>query len=314
MIKLAIAGAGRRGLRFLSELLQERPSFVSEVAIADTSESAREGVIGRGIPVFASLLDCIKDFRPDAVIVATSAEDHSSAVHICAERGLHVLCEKPIGLSLEEAISMVQAVRDAGVIGVAGYQTRHFPRTRVVRNWVAQYPAASAIVSTYGWTTHLIDTAIALLGSPIEVSATNLSSGTPDVFGGVPTMQINTTHERGSCVQFAHPMFLRKESPNEVHVVVEGGKVHWRLWADEVCGTPLGRGAEPSSWLAPGIPPLHDFLRAIETGAQPVCSLSDGVEPLSVYAAAVRSARTGKTVRTTDRELAREAMSFRVPD
>lgn len=49
------------------------------------------------------------------VLVCTPDALHHAAVMACAERGLHVVCEKPVGLNAAEALQMWSAYRDRGL-------------------------------------------------------------------------------------------------------------------------------------------------------------------------------------------------------
>lgn len=90
----------------------------------------------------------------DAVIICTpNAFHHESAIE-AAGLGKHVLCEKPIDISLASADSMIEACRKAGVkLGVA-YQRRMSPDIRVVkelldRNVLGRVFAAELTVNNY---------------------------------------------------------------------------------------------------------------------------------------------------------------------
>jgi len=52
----------------------------------------------------------------EAVYVATPVHAHREQVLACARAGKHVLCEKPLGLTVAEAEEMVRACRRAGVV------------------------------------------------------------------------------------------------------------------------------------------------------------------------------------------------------
>ncbi len=51
----------------------------------------------------------------DAVDVITDVETHAKFVHLAASRGLPVICQKPLAPTLEIALGMVQACKNAGV-------------------------------------------------------------------------------------------------------------------------------------------------------------------------------------------------------
>jgi 1,5-anhydro-D-fructose reductase (1,5-anhydro-D-mannitol-forming) len=68
--------------------------------------------------------DLANDPEVDAVFVATPNSEHRHAVIAAARAGKHVLCEKPLALSLSDAEEMVQACRQAGVVLRMGLQFR----------------------------------------------------------------------------------------------------------------------------------------------------------------------------------------------
>ena len=44
--------------------------------------------------------------HPQAVLVYTNTFDHRSVVETCARRGVHVMMEKPLAVSLEDAMAI----------------------------------------------------------------------------------------------------------------------------------------------------------------------------------------------------------------
>lgn len=65
----------------------------------------------------------------EAVHVATPVVTHLPFAIAAAQRGLHVLCEKPLADSMAEAQGIVAAVTRAGVVGAVGFELR-FKETR----------------------------------------------------------------------------------------------------------------------------------------------------------------------------------------
>lgn len=68
-----------------------------------------------------------EDDEIDVVVVATPPTTHADIVVEAAEAGKHVLCEKPFAHSLEDAIRMRDAARDAGIVGAVGHEFRWLP-------------------------------------------------------------------------------------------------------------------------------------------------------------------------------------------
>ena len=70
----------------------------------------------------------------DAVIVATPNFTHLPITLACVEAGKHVMCEKPLGVSLDEAVTMVRAARDAGVRHMTAFTYRFAPSMRYLKH------------------------------------------------------------------------------------------------------------------------------------------------------------------------------------
>jgi len=98
---------------------------VTLVAVSDPDKGGRESAASRlGIVTAYSHYEEMLDREAlDLVIVAPhDASVHPEMVTAAARRGLHVFCEKPLAVSLEQADKMVRATAD--VRGAVAYQNR----------------------------------------------------------------------------------------------------------------------------------------------------------------------------------------------
>jgi 1,5-anhydro-D-fructose reductase (1,5-anhydro-D-mannitol-forming) len=73
----------------------------------------------------------------DAVYVSTTNERHAAGVHAAVGAGCHVLCEKPLATSLDQARAMVDAAAGAGVVMATNHHLRNAPVHRTLRTLVA---------------------------------------------------------------------------------------------------------------------------------------------------------------------------------
>lgn len=71
----------------------------------------------------AQLLDTGVDI--DCVLIATPNCNHVEDVLLCAQHGLHVLCEKPLSSSVLDSVGMIRACREAGVKLMVGYRLQY---------------------------------------------------------------------------------------------------------------------------------------------------------------------------------------------
>lgn len=72
----------------------------------------------------------------DAVIVAAANAAHYPATMAALDAGLHTLCEKPLALTLAQAIEMRDRAADAGVITAVPFTYRYMPSTRYVKHLI----------------------------------------------------------------------------------------------------------------------------------------------------------------------------------
>jgi len=72
----------------------------------------------------------------DAVSVCTPNVAHHSTSVAALNAGVHVLVEKPLAVTLDQAIDMVRAAKRSGKILSVGFQPRYDPNTRVIKEIV----------------------------------------------------------------------------------------------------------------------------------------------------------------------------------
>ncbi|MEP4768662.1 MAG: Gfo/Idh/MocA family oxidoreductase [Roseibium sp.] len=126
MIKLALAGFGLIGKRH-AKAIAENP----RCELAALIEPEQSKATGQSCPVFNALEDI--DCAIDGVILATPTNLHrAQAVH-AMERGWHVLIEKPIAGTVEDAEAIARTSTETGRKVLVGHHRRHHPRVQKLR-------------------------------------------------------------------------------------------------------------------------------------------------------------------------------------
>ena len=123
-IKIAIAGSGfgrKVALPVYTELKEFEPVAVWSRRPERARELAGEAGVEFGTADFEELVSVP---GLEAVHVATPVVTHVQFAVAAAERGLHVLCEKPLAENLGDARLIVAAIRSAGVVGLVDYELR----------------------------------------------------------------------------------------------------------------------------------------------------------------------------------------------
>ncbi len=80
--------------------------------------------------------EVVNDPKVDLVDIAAPSAIHAQVAMAAARNGKHVLCEKPLALSLQDARAMVEAVEKAGVINMIGFNYRCVPALALAKQMI----------------------------------------------------------------------------------------------------------------------------------------------------------------------------------
>jgi len=73
--------------------------------------------------LFTDLDDMLQKTHPQAVLAYTNTYDHRRVVEICARRGIHVMMEKPLAVSTEDAHAIERAAQQGKIHVLVNYET-----------------------------------------------------------------------------------------------------------------------------------------------------------------------------------------------
>ena len=135
-VNVVVVGAGKWARECWAPLLNEQPHLYTVRAVVDPRPSAAAALAAdlRLPPenTYSDLDSAIAAAAPiDAGIVLTGPEQHAAVIVELAEHGLHVLTEKPLATSGEQASRIAGAVRAAGVKAAVVQNYRY--ETRIQR-------------------------------------------------------------------------------------------------------------------------------------------------------------------------------------
>lgn len=98
------------------------------------AETAQETAAQFGIPHTGTSFERLLDEHPvDAISICTPHIEHRAAVMAALARGVHVCCEKPLGMSHGEAAALAAAADRAGVCGMVNYVYRFMGTARLLK-------------------------------------------------------------------------------------------------------------------------------------------------------------------------------------
>lgn len=137
-VRLGIAGMTHGHVVFY--LRQPENPAIELVGIAEGDAA----VVGRyderfGINrdlVYADLDDMLDQTQPEAVAAFGSIYDHLRVVEACAPRGIHVMVEKPLAVSMEHASRMAALARQHNIHLLTNYETTWYASNQAVYHMV----------------------------------------------------------------------------------------------------------------------------------------------------------------------------------
>jgi len=124
---------------YLPALANHPVADVRGIAGGSRRDHTRAFAAKWSIPAAYDSLDELLAAEPlDALLVLTPNANHFASVMAGLTHGLHVLCEKPLGLSAGQARQMAEAAEQAGVITMVPFTYRFMPVNRYVKELVEE--------------------------------------------------------------------------------------------------------------------------------------------------------------------------------
>lgn len=277
---------------------------------------------------FATTLEAVAG-DIDVVDICTPTHLHLEFCLRAAAVSKHVICEKPLALTVAEGQRMIQACRAAGVRLLVAHVLRFFPEYRMAReiaargdigepavlrlsrctfrprkadNWYVDAPRSGGMILDL--MVHDFDYARWVAGDVVRVFAKAAQTSTPP--GGIDHALAILTHRRGAISHlegswaYPPPMFLTRleiagaagliECTSPATTAIE---MHLRSEGGPSQDVPL-----PTSPLreSPYTTQLRAFHEALVQGTEPPVRAEDGVAAVQIARAAIESARRGTPV------------------
>ncbi len=289
---------------------------VASRELARAEAYAREWEIGRAVAPYEALL---ADPEIDAVYIPLPNHLHAEWTIKAARAGKHVLCEKPLALSVDEVDAMETACREARVVLAEAFMYRHHPQTLKVKelldagaigtlrflrgsfSFPLVRPNDVRLRPEWGggclWDVGCYPLSFArfLVGrEPVRVFGSQVPgpTGIDETFAG----QV----EFPGGVLFQFDAGFRSQARAEMELAGTGGTIHvrhpWRPEQDYPLT--LTREGQTEEIAVPGedrfLLEIEDLERAVRTGLPPRVSLADSRANVAALVALQRSAREGR--------------------
>jgi len=233
---------------------------------------------------YSDLGALLRDSRVDAVFIASPNALHAQHALQAAQAGKHILSEKPMTTTLDDAVAMVRTCRARGVKLGVGYHLRQHPGLREARRLVAEGVLGTVALAQGQW------------GFGVR------GQDTPRPLEQLLAMALR--FDRGTIATVCCGRRL-PDSRNDLVLYGSRGRLLGSdaLWEgrqgtfDVVSETMHTTDTYPPQPLANFIDELDDFHRAIVESREPAATGLDGLRVVQVTLAMIASARDQRTIR-----------------
>jgi 1,5-anhydro-D-fructose reductase (1,5-anhydro-D-mannitol-forming) len=302
----------------------------SVVAVMSSSqERAKRFATENGIPnSYATVEGLLEDPTVDVVYISTTNERHRSQVFLAAKAGKHVLCEKPLALTVADAREMVDVCRQCQVVLGTNHHLRnavtHRAMRRLIKEGAIGQPLAARVFHAVflpprlqGWrvaspeagggvvldiTVHDADTLHFVLDDDAE-EVVALSGRQGMAQSRLEDVAMGAIRFRSGVLAQFHDAFTIKHARTGFEVLGTDGSL---IGEDVMTQEPQGRvylqkqdkrqelELEPHENLYRH--QVRYFNAAVNGNGTPFTTGEDGVRSLAVAAAVMESTRTGQRV------------------
>ena len=134
-VRIALAGCGRISRNHFDAIA--KVDGLELAAVCDiVPERASAAALRFGVPAFESVDDMLASATCDAVALCTPSGLHPTHGILAARAGKHVICEKPMAITLEDADALVRECDAAGVQLFVVKQNRLNPAIQLLKRAV----------------------------------------------------------------------------------------------------------------------------------------------------------------------------------
>lgn len=129
-MRVGVVGAG-----FMGRTHAEAWASIPDVEVAGITSGGDPSGAALAAELGTNVVDTTEELaeRVDVLDICAPTHLHRRLVELGAEAGVHVICEKPLALTPEDADAAVAACERAGVRLLVGHVVRFFPEYRAVR-------------------------------------------------------------------------------------------------------------------------------------------------------------------------------------
>ena len=323
-MRWALIGASTIAAQFVIRAIRAQQGAEIVRVVSGSAERATAFAKEHGIGIAGpDLSEALADPRVEAVYISSTNEKHFAQAVASIEAGKHVLCEKPLAMTVDDAAAMVRAAEKAGLLFATNHHLRCSGSHRAVRKLIADgrigrvlsmriFHAVHLPENLRGWrinsaaagggvipdiTVHDADVARFLLGEdPVSIVS---QMGTSGMGQGVEDSAMSAWTMPSGAMVMSHESFTHPHAGTgiEIHGTVGSifarGVMTQRPVGEIELVTKVGCESIPFSSHDLYVQGVGEFAAAVAGRGQPAATGWDGVKSLAIALAVREAARTG---------------------
>ena len=137
MIQIAVIGPGKISHRFMEGMKYVSNARVSAF-VSRHPESVSDYAAQYGITAVGSMEDILLKHGIDAVYISSPNHVHKEQITFCLERGIHVLCEKPIVLRADEYRDLLALAHERNLVLMEAQKALYTPTYQAIRRVIQE--------------------------------------------------------------------------------------------------------------------------------------------------------------------------------
>ena len=327
-----LIGASTIAAEHMIAAIRRQPGHDVIGVASGSHERGKDFAHRQGIPTAYSSVDALlADPSIHAVYISTTNELHRDQVLASAAAGKHVLCEKPLALNLDDAMAMVNACRDAGVVMATNHHLRNAATHRKIRDLIRQGAIGKPLFARVfhavylpphlqGWrldrplagggvildiTVHDADTLRFILDAePVE--AVGMKQSTAMAHDGLEDGVMAVLRFDNGVLAQLHDAFTVRHASTGIEIHGEQGSIIGRdVMTQQPVGDVLLRTSGGEQSVAVEHENLYErgvaaFCAAVKGEGAPAATAEDGVRSLATALAVLDACRTGTVARVAN--------------
>lgn len=124
-LKIGIIGYGRIGkIHYQNVINIIGPS---KVAICDPKANDMASEFSDPSLLYTDYQSLISSFQPNAIYICSPTPTHFDIISECCQKNIHVFCEKPVHLNLDQLYDLRDKIDDSGILFHVGFNRRYDP-------------------------------------------------------------------------------------------------------------------------------------------------------------------------------------------